>query len=237
MAGVEAGVERVHRIVVVALQVVMAVELGTALLAGLWLTALLVVAVMGLTLTPLLFRERLPIRVPFGLQLAAVLFVFASLFLGEVRDFYERIWWWDMALHLASGLLLGVVGFMLVFILNRDRAGRALGPGFVAVFVFSFALAVGALWEMFEFAVDVSLGTELQRPMLSDGTGLTDTMWDLNLDALGALLVAIAARRRMIRGGPSLLDRWLARMARENPRLLPKRPQLGTRLAPRSRAR
>ena len=234
----ERAAERVHRVVVVAIQVVMALELVAALASGLWLTALIVVAVMSLTLTPLLFRERLPVRVPFVLQITAALFVFATLFLGEVRDFYERIWWWDMGLHLVSGLLLGIVGFMLVFILNGDAgAERGLRPNFMALFVFSFALGIGALWEMFEFAVDVALGTEMQRPMMSDGTGLTDTMWDLNLDAAGALVVALAARRWMIRGRPSVFERWLQRMARENPRLFPRRPRLGLRLPLRRRVR
>ena len=228
-AALEPGpIEGLHRTVVILLQIVMGVELVAAVTSGLWLTALIVVAVMSLTVTPLLFRERLPLRVPFGLQITAALFMFATLFLGEVRDFYERIWWWDMGLHFVSGLLLGIGGFMLVFILNGDaQAERSLRPNFMALFVFCFALGLGALWEVFEFLVDVTLGTQMQRPMMSDGTGLTDTMWDLILDAVGALVVALAARRWMVRGEPSVLDRWLERVARENPKLFPRRPPLG----------
>ena len=52
----------------------------------------------------------MPVRIPAEFELLAILFVFASLFLGEFRSFYERFWWWDVLLHATSGLLLGACG-------------------------------------------------------------------------------------------------------------------------------
>jgi hypothetical protein len=40
-------------------------------------------------------------------------------------------------------------------------------PRFVALFAFLFAVAVGALWEIFEFAIDGTFGTQMQKPMLN----------------------------------------------------------------------
>jgi len=63
-----------------------------------------------------------------------------------------------------------------------------LKPGFVALFSFSFALAMGAVWEIFEFSMDASIGFNMQRT----DTGVFDTMSDLIVDTLGALFVCIA---------------------------------------------
>jgi hypothetical protein len=30
---------------------------------------------------------------------AIALFVLATIYLGEMHDFYNRLWWWDLALH------------------------------------------------------------------------------------------------------------------------------------------
>ncbi|NIR44454.1 MAG: hypothetical protein GWM93_09820, partial [Gemmatimonadetes bacterium] len=70
-----------------------------------------------------------------------------SLFLGEIRGYYTRFAWWDVALHTASGFLLGIVGFLLVYILNQEeRIPLYMKPGFVALFSFLFAVATGAIW-------------------------------------------------------------------------------------------
>ena len=87
-----------------------------------------------------------------------VVFVFATLFLGEMLRYYDRYEWWDAALHGGSGLLLGILGFLLVFVLNESRSVNVqLRPGFVAFFAFLFAVSIGTLWEIFEFAVDGTL--------------------------------------------------------------------------------
>ncbi len=211
---------RLHRVVLVAIQIAMALELAALAWRGYWLNATIVLGVMALTLAPGLLRERLPVRVPYVFQFLVVLFVFASLFLGEVRRFYDLFWWWDMVLHFGSGLLLGIFGFMLIYILNEDeRAHLSVRPGFMALFAFCFGLALGALWEIFEFSMDQIFGTNMQKPMLGDPSGLTDTMWDLIVDGLGAAIVALYGWYWMRRGERSFLTRWIDRVTVENPHL------------------
>ncbi|MCB1635967.1 MAG: hypothetical protein KDI51_15370, partial [Xanthomonadales bacterium] len=101
---------------------------------------------------------------------------------------------------------------------NR-RIDLHLSPGFVALFAFGFALAAGALWEVFEFSMDKLVGTHMQKPMLGDPSGLTDTMWDLIVDALGALLAALYGWRYLRRGQRSLLRQLIERFVSRNPRL------------------
>ncbi|GMU91881.1 MAG: hypothetical protein AMXMBFR4_09390 [Candidatus Hydrogenedentota bacterium] len=212
--------QRIHRGTVLVLQVVMAVELVLALYERQWATATFIVVIMAVTIAPVVFRERLPVDIPPEFQLLAVIFVFSSLFLGEVRSFYERIWWWDIALHASSGVLLGIVGFLLVYVLNQDdRIDLHMHPRFVALFAFTFAVAVGALWEIYEFAMDQLVGTQMQKPMFNDPSGLTDTMWDLIVDSLGALVISALGWWHMKFRTRSFIEDWILKFIESNPRL------------------
>lgn len=212
--------ERAHRVIVLAIQVVLGVELVFLVRDQQWANVLLVLALLTITLTPLLLRSRVSLRIPPEFQLLAVIFVFAALFLGEVRSFYERYWWWDIALHASSGLLLGIVGFLLVYVLNESRnIDLQLRPGFVALFAFLFAVTVGTLWEILEFISDQTLGTNMQKPMRGDPSGLTDTMWDLIVDTLGALVISLFGWWYMSRDEDSFIEKWIRKFMEKNPSL------------------
>jgi hypothetical protein len=171
-----------------------------------------------MTIAPVLFR--MPVEIPSEVQIVAVLFVFATLFLGEVHDYYERFWWWDMVLHTTSGLLLGMVGFMFVYILNEDaHVDLHMRPSFVALFAFFFAVALGAIWEVFEFAMDRFFGTNMQPATPGDPSGLTDTIHDLIVDTIGAAAVALAGWRYLARARVSRIDTWASRFLRRNPQI------------------
>ncbi len=212
--------DRVHRWVVIALQVVMAIELVVVLFKGQWMTAFTVSLIMAITAAPIVFRKSLPVNISPEFQLLAIVFMFAALFLGEVRNFYERFWWWDIALHATSGLLLGILGFLLIYVLNEvERIDIHMRPRFVAFFAFTFAVSMGTLWEIFEFAMDRVFGMNMQKPMAGDPSGLTDTMWDLIVDALGALAVSLLGWWYMVRERQSFIELWIRRFIRRNPHL------------------
>lgn len=212
--------DRIEHWLIVVLVIVMAVELVAGLFRGQWMTAFLVIAVMAITMAPMIFHARVPVRLPAEFQIMAIVFVFASLFLGEVRRFYERVWWWDMALHIMSGLLLGIVGFLLVYVLNENRrADIYMQPRFVAFFAFLFAVAMGTFWEIFEFGMDELFGMEMQKPMLGDTSGLSDTMWDLIVDALGAFAVSVMGWWYLSRREESFIQVWVRKFIAKNPGL------------------
>ena len=106
---------RLYWMLLAILQAVMFVELVLLVRASQWVTALQVLIIMGLTLAPVALRARLPVRVPAEFQILAILFVFASLFLGEIRNYYELIWWWDAGLHASRAIRLAT---------GSDRRGR-----------------------------------------------------------------------------------------------------------------
>lgn len=211
---------RVHWGTVLVLQLVMAFELVLTLVEGQWLNSFLILLIIAFTLAPTLLRRRLPVHVPPEFQMLAVIFVFAALFLGEIRSYYLRIWWWDLALHASSGLLLGLLGFLLVYVLNEnERVDLHMRPRFVALFAVVFAVAAGALWEIFEFAMDRIFGTTMQKPMFDDPSGLTDTMWDLIVDTLGALVIGILGWWYMTQKKRSFIEAWIQKFIERNPQL------------------
>lgn len=220
----ETSSTRLPKHVTLVLQAIIALGLVLELYERQWLHAVIVAAILLLTVVPTIFAHRIKIVIPPQFELLAIAFIFASLYLGERRDFYERFWWWDLALHSTSGVLLGILGFLLVYVLNATpRIDLHMQPGFVAFFAFCFAVAVGALWEIFEFSMDQFFGTNMQKSMFDDPSGLTDTMWDLIVDAIGSLLVTVYGYIYMRRGERSLIEQWIERFVEANPRLFPPR--------------
>jgi hypothetical protein len=209
--------DRVYFGILAILQLVMAVELVLLVIDLQWLNALLVAGIMILILAPAILAPRLHVRIPAEFQLLTVIFVFATLFLGEMLRYYDRYEWWDKALHGGSGLLLGIFGFLLVYVMNESRSVAVqLRPGFVAFFAFLFAVSVGTLWEVFEFAVD-----ELFGQMMQTG-GLGDTMWDLIFDTGGAALISIFGWWYLRRPERSFIERWTQKFIERNPRMFRK---------------
>jgi uncharacterized membrane protein YjdF len=210
---------RAHLAVLVVLELVMAVQLVLLALRGDWPQAAFVAGIMAVTLAPTISR-RLSVEIPSELELTAVLFIFATLFLGEVKDWYERYWWWDAALHTSSGLLLGMLGFMIVYVLNEDKSvDMHMRPAFVALFAFFFAVGLGAIWEVFEFAMDEWFGTNMQPATETDPSGLTDTIQDLIVDTIGAAAVSLWGWRYLRRPHKQRIDSWAARFIARHPRL------------------
>ena len=147
---------------------------------------------------PSLLAHKFKFEIPFFLYICYIVFLYCSIFLGEAQSFYYKIPHWDTILHAMSSLMLGFFGFMFITILNRDEHTlMSLSPFFVSLFAFCFALAIGAIWEIYEFSLDGLMGFNMQKHTLADGTplvghaALSDTMKDIIIDAIGALTASI----------------------------------------------
>ncbi len=212
-------IERLRRqpLVVRAIWAVLAFACAVALIEARWSLAFVSVATFALSLVPVLAQRRLGIRLPVRFFGWIVVFVFATIFLGEAFDFYNRFWWWDVVLHGGSAMAFGLIGFLFVFMLFQGD--RYAAPAWAVAFMsFSFAITIGALWEIFEFAMDQVFGLNMQK------TGLVDTMWDLIVDTLGAGLGATAGffylKGRELGGLTAALREFVA----ANRRLFRRRP-------------
>ena len=183
------------------------------LLAGRYQAMTEILLILFITMLPLLLGKRFDVQIPHGFETLAVVFLYMSLFLGEFRGFYTRYWWWDLVLHSGSAALLGILGFLLVYVLNEKKeVNLDLHPNFVALFAFMFAVGIGAIWEIFEFIMDQTFGLNMQK------SGLVDTMWDLIVDVLGAAFIAILGWGYIrTRETDSFLERWIEEFIQKNP--------------------
>lgn len=171
--------------------------------------------ILTITFLPLLMRNRFEVVIPHEFETIAILFIYLSLFLGGVQEFYIRYWWWDLVLHTGAGFLVGVVGFLLVYVLNKNQhVDMHLTPFFISLFAFMFAMGIGALWEIYEFTIDNVFGRNMQK------SGLVDTMWDLIVDCIGALVISILGYGYLkTEGTDTFLERMILKFIATNPRL------------------
>ena len=113
---------------------------------------------------PSVVERKLYIDIPNKMEIMYFIFLYCAIYLGEVRNFYFLIPYWDLILHAFSGAMLGALGFSLVSYFNdMEVLETHLSPFFVALFAFCFALAAGAVWEIYEFLADSLLGTNMQK--------------------------------------------------------------------------
>ncbi len=152
----------------------------------------LLVLTFFMTYYPSILEKRFGVYLPKRLQVVITLFIFAAQVLGEMNGFYDKIPWWDTMLHATSGIVLGIVGFLFVYLLNENGdANVNLSPIFVIIVAFCFAITMGVAWEIFEFSADRLLGYNMQKFRLPGQDGLVDTMEDLIVDAIGAIIACI----------------------------------------------
>ena len=199
------------------IQAAVAVALVVLLWRADWENASLTAAVLVLTLVPAFMWRQYRLHLPPEFQLTAVAFIFLSLFLGSVQDFYYHYWWWDLVLHTGSGFLLGIVGFIAIYLLNRtDRLPDEVRPFFRCFFGVTFAVFLGVLWEIFEFSVDqVYPAADMQHAE----TGIDDTMHDLIVDTFGAIIVAAMGWAYLHYGHYSFIGESVEKVIRKNPHI------------------
>ncbi|MDR1287141.1 MAG: hypothetical protein LBK08_05995 [Treponema sp.] len=153
---------------------------------------------IGVLFLPSALERKLKISFPGIMHVIFVLFLYAAIILGQVSGFYQRFFHWDTLLHALSGIMLSAFGFCIIDIINKSlKINLGLSDWFMAFFSFCFAIMLDTLWEIVEFTIDVFLDLNMQQYNLPDGTVLTghlalvDTMKDLIVDVLGALLISV----------------------------------------------
>ena len=161
-----------------------------------WVPMLQRILLLALMCLPFLIKTIFKISFSKVVTIVYYLFMFISGFLGIALSFYGKIEWWDELAHFLMGVIVAVFS---IYILNftiyrKDRSKHNLF--FTAVFMISFSLAIGALWEIWEFSSDALLGTNSQRymaggEMLVGQAALFDTMTDIIIDFVGAIVGVI----------------------------------------------
>ncbi len=212
-------VDRIDRGISLLLKIILAVGAVLEAIQGNWLNAVATTGVIIVAFLPMLVGYRFHVRIPAEFELLAVIFVYASLYLGDLHGYYLKYWWWDILLHTGSGLILGIFGFLLVYVINEhEDLEMHMKPSFVSLFAFMFALGMGSLWEMFEFVLDQFLGMDTQ------GGSQVDTMSDLIVDGIGAFIISILGYSYLRTAQTdSFLERWIQHFINLNRRFFPHR--------------
>jgi hypothetical protein len=205
-----------HLIILSLIRISLIMAIFGSIVAQRWTVLFSSLLVFALTFFPKAFEKRYKIDIPVEFEILTVLFIYASLFLGEVHGYYTYYWWWDLVLHTGSALTFGFIGFITLYILFKGNKVRA-APITIALFAFFFSLGIGALWEIFEFAMDQLFGLNMQK------SGLIDTMWDLIADGIGALITSVAGFLYLKKNESFIFKKIVDRFIRDNPRIFKKK--------------
>lgn len=181
-----------------------------------WLVAFTGSIVLVLTFTPAIIERQFDLRLPIEFSFTTCAFLYASFGLGEIRHFYHRFWWWDLMLHSFSAFIIGLIGFLFVYVFYMTNRIH-LKPIYVAAFSFGFAVTIGTLWEVFEFLLDWFLGFNMQK------SGLVDTMTDLIVNITGSLIAAIIGYKYVKNEDLMIADKMIRHFVAKNPKLFDRK--------------
>lgn len=177
--------ESVQYRVSIALKVMMGfLVLISAFRQELFLTSTSLV-VLFFSFLPTIVSKNYRIRLPIEIDFVITLLLYLHFFLGEYNHFYVKISWWDIFLHFGNSVILGLLGFILAYSLLLTSK-MSTKPILASLFALSFSVFIGVLWEIFEFLMDYFFGFTMQK------SGIVDTMTDLMVDVMGAMVVSAA---------------------------------------------
>jgi len=206
------GFEKAYLVFINLIRLTLIIAVASSVINRDWWILLITILAFILTFLPYLFEISYNINLPIEFEILTVVFIYASLFLGTVNNYYSIFWWWDLALHTGSALALGLFGFTILYVLHKANRLNAK-PFLIVLFAFSFALAIGTIWEIAEFATDQTLGWNTQ------GSGLMDTMTDLIVDAFGAFTASLLGYVYLKRKSIFVFGGIMKRFIHENPHL------------------
>jgi len=150
------------------------------------------ISIICFTLLPFVAERILRLRLNNILFLLYLAYLFLAGFLGSVLNFYNISFlnmksWYDVFIHTFAGYCFCFVG---IFLLARVEKYSKLNVWTIAIFAFSFTLAVELVWELMERFADICLGQTAQGIKV-DGTNsplLSDTIVDLLCNFTGGII-------------------------------------------------
>ena len=112
-------------------------------------------------------------------------FIIGAMYLGNVFDFYTIIPMYDKILHLLSGLIIEMIGYILFLHVSNGSEDNSFKRYMPMLFSIIFSIAAAAVWEIWEFSTDQLFG------FASQNNSLNDTMWDIICGTLMGIVASI----------------------------------------------
>lgn len=99
---------------------------------------------------------------------------------------YQTTAWWDHFTHFYSSLVVSMIVFIGLCILDKYIMKIDFGGNFLFLaMVFMCGYGFGNIWEIFEWTIDTVFGNAFMQ------YSIFDTLGDVTIDALGALVMVI----------------------------------------------
>lgn len=155
-----------------------------------------ILATSALILTPALFTRNYLQKFPREIELMFFVMVFFQFVIGEARDFYTTVPYYDKFVHFLLPMFLGIISVTIFYTLDAMGMIR-VSTGSMIVLVVLITLGIGAFWEIIEYTSDQLIAPRVENWHYFQGSltedPLHDTMNDLIVDLLGGIFGAIMA--------------------------------------------
>ena len=115
-----------------------------------------------------------------GIIFVWLIFIFLAHYMGVTLEFYNKWEGFDKVVHTFSGVLTAYAGMLFL-----PKGGKTW---FNILFIIAFSALCAFAWETFEFVCNLLVGGDAQRVA---ETGVTDTMLDMIVAFIGAVLFSI----------------------------------------------
>lgn len=181
---------------VVLFEIIVIASAIASIISGQWKN--LGLSLLGIVCLPIPFiiagiAAKKNILLPLSFEYIMLVFIFLAQYFGEIRGFYFKFWWWDLFLHALFGCYMVIVGlYASDGIITKKNGITEKRFTFLRVFyAFCFAIALGTLWEVFEFVGDYLVKSHMVKG------GLEDTMTDLIVKILSAFITSVIFYRKL----------------------------------------
>lgn len=141
----------------------------------------------------------LAVLIPFVLELiikkrignstiiAFLIFLFFSAFIGSAVGVMKTSSVYDKICHCCFGYLGCYIGLLIA----NSMLNKTSHPWHVALVCFLFVMACASIWEIYEFVCDSFFGGTAQGVPINGITPVTDTMLDITVTFIGAIVFFI----------------------------------------------
>jgi hypothetical protein len=126
---------------------------------------------------------------------------------GITGNLYRQFGWWDHMTHALSASVVAAAGYATVRAIDEHSENVYLPSKMMVVFILLFVLAVGVVWELIEFTLDLAAHRYGFEAALAQH-GVNDTVTDLLFNLAGAVVAATVGATYLTNVSRQLADRF-----------------------------
>lgn len=154
---------------------------------------IVILITFALIVSPNIIFKKKNLFFPVEVEILLFFMVLLQFVVGEARDWYTNVPYYDKFVHFMLPMFLGLIGFLVIYTMQAMGNLKA-SLTTMAILIVMIAMAVGAGWEIFEYLSDELIYPRwpyhhFQGSLTEDP--LHDTMNDLIMDTAGATVGAL----------------------------------------------